>query len=517
MVDIPILVMKGIRKTFDKSVALDNVNFELNAREIHGLLGGNGAGKTTLMNILYGLYKKDSGEISLHDKKISITSPRDALHKHIGMVHQHFLQITSFTVLENIVLGTEIHNKYSMDLSVEATKIQVLQNRFNLAVDLNKSIGELPMGIRQKVEILKALYRGAEILILDEPTTNLTPQEVDDLFKSLRVMVDQDLSIVFITHKLREVLSVCDRISVLRNGHNVVTLKRDEANEEAFVRGMVGDEMDIQNSVIFSHGKSVQTGAEHIRAEVSLRLSQVQLTSQGSVPRLKDISFELHQGEILGIAGVAGNGQRDLAEVILGITLLTGGKLELDAKDIHAVPTNQRLESGITYIPEDRLHDGFLPKATVAHNLILGFHRKAPYSSSGFINWSTVHRTAAELIKTYNIKTSGPTDVGGNLSGGNIQRVLIARAFSKPAKLLVAHNPTRGLDIPSMDFVYSRILEEKEKGMATLLISEDLDELLLLCDRIAVLYRGELVGTLDRSKFEKYEIGRMMSGYRAEE
>ncbi|MBA4420544.1 MAG: ABC transporter ATP-binding protein [Anaerolinea sp.] len=517
MADTPILVMKGIRKTFDKSVALDDVSFELNAREIHGLLGGNGAGKTTLMNILYGLYKKDSGEISLHEKKINISSPRDALHKHIGMVHQHFLQITSFTVLENIVLGTEIHNKYSMDLSVEATKIQALQNRFNLAVDLNISIGDLPMGTRQKVEILKALYRGAEILILDEPTTNLTPQEVDDLFKSLRVMVDQDLSIVFITHKLREVLSVCDRISVLRNGRNVVTLKRDEANEEAFVRGMVGDEMDIQNSVIFSRGKSGQIGAEHIRAEVCLHLDQVQLASQGSVPRLKDISFKLRHGEILGIAGVAGNGQRDLAEVILGITLPTGGKVELDAKDILAMPTNQRLESGIAYIPEDRLLDGFLPKASVAHNLILGFHRKAPYSSGGFINWNTVHRTAAELIKTYNIKTSGPSDVGGNLSGGNIQRVLIARAFSKPANLLVAHNPTRGLDIPSMDFVYSRILEEKKKGLATLLISEDLDELLLLCDRIAVLYRGELVGTLDRSKFEKYEIGRMMSGYRAEE
>ena len=318
MADTPILIMKGIRKTFDKSVALDDVNFELKTREIHGLLGGNGAGKTTLMNILYGLYKMDFGEITLNNQKISISSPHDAINKHIGMVHQHFLQITSFTVLENIVLGTNIQRKYTMDLTSEKKKIQDLQQRFTLDVDLDAMMDELPMGTRQKVEILKALYRGVEILILDEPTTNLTPQEVDDLFKSLRVMVNEGLSIVFITHKLREVLSVCDRISVLRNGRNVVTLNRDEANEEAFVRGMVGDEMDIHNSIIFSRGKSTTAGSEQIRKEVVLKLNQVGFSEKDSIPLLKNISFELHQGEILGVAGVAGNGQKDLAEAIMG-------------------------------------------------------------------------------------------------------------------------------------------------------------------------------------------------------
>lgn len=516
MADTPILIMKGIRKTFDKSVALDDVNFELKTREIHGLLGGNGAGKTTLMNILYGLYKMDFGEITLNNQKISISSPHDAINKHIGMVHQHFLQITSFTVLENIVLGTNIQRKYTMDLTSEKKKIQDLQQRFTLDVDLDAMMDELPMGTRQKVEILKALYRGVEILILDEPTTNLTPQEVDDLFKSLRVMVNEGLSIVFITHKLREVLSVCDRISVLRNGRNVVTLNRDEANEEAFVRGMVGDEMDIHNSIIFSRGKSTTAGSEQIRKEVVLKLNQVGFSEKDSIPLLKNISFELHQGEILGVAGVAGNGQKDLAEAIMGIIPLTTGTMELNEKDINHYPTNKRLESGISYIPEDRLHDGFLPKASIAHNLILGFHRKQPYSSNGFINWKKVNSTASELIETFNIKTSGPSDVGGNLSGGNIQRVMIARAFSKPSHLMVAHNPTRGLDIPSMNFVYTHLLENKENGMATLLISEDLDELLLLSDRIAVMYRGELIGFLNRDKFEKYEIGRMMSGYKAE-
>lgn len=516
MADTPIIVMKGIRKTFDKSVALDDVNFELNAREIHGLLGGNGAGKTTLMNILYGMYKMDQGEIFLKENKVSISSPSDALNLHIGMVHQHFLQITSYTVLENIVLGTSVKRKFNMDLSLEAGKINELQKRFNLDVKLDALISDLPMGTRQKVEILKALYRGVEILILDEPTTNLTPQEVDDLFKSLRVMVTEGLSIVFITHKLREVLSVCDRISVLRNGKNVITLNRQDATEEAFVRGMVGDEMDIQNSVIFSRTKSATAGAESIRDELAFKAENVELAVKEGVAKLKNITFEIHKGEILGIAGVAGNGQKELAEVVLGISTASSGSVVLGSEDITLLPTNKRLESEISYIPEDRLSDGFLPKASVAHNLILGFHRKPPYSVNGFVNWNKVNEVSSELIDTYNIKTSGPSDLGGNLSGGNIQRVMIARAFSKPARLMVAHNPTRGLDIPSMNFVYTRLLEAKEKGMATLLISEDLDELLLLCDRIAVIYRGELVGFLNRDKFEKYEIGRMMSGYRAE-
>lgn len=516
MADTPILIMKGIRKTFDKSVALDDVNFELNAREIHGLLGGNGAGKTTLMNILFGLYKMDSGEISINGQKISISSPHDALNHRIGMVHQHFLQITSYTVLENIVLGTGIKKKFTMDLSVERKKIMDIEKRFNLDVNLDDLMETLTMGTRQKVEIIKALYRGVEILILDEPTTNLTPQEVDDLFNSLRGMVNEGLSIVFITHKLREVLSVCDRISVLRNGKNVITLNRNEATEEAFVRGMVGDDMDIKDSVIFSRSKSQEAGREQVRDQVALHLAGVTLAAKGSVPKLDNITFEVHQGEIFGIAGVAGNGQKDLAEVVLGIQLPTAGAVRLDADDITHSSTGQRLEHGISYIPEDRLQDGFLPKASVAHNLILGFHRQQPYSSRGFIDWAGVHKTSQELIRTYSIKTSGPDDVGGNLSGGNIQRVMIARAFSKASRLMVAHNPTRGLDIPSMNFIYTKLLEFKQAGMATLLISEDLDELLLLCDRIAVIYRGELVGTLPRERFEKYEIGRMMSGYRAE-
>jgi simple sugar transport system ATP-binding protein len=511
-VDSVILTMKGINKSFDGNRALDNVGFQLNAKEIHGLLGGNGAGKTTLMNVLYGLYRMESGEILLHDQPIQINSPREAIRHRIGMVHQHFLQINTFRVIDNIILGTNVKRSLDMKLDAEETVVRELMERFKISVDLHAPISTLPMGTRQKVEILKALYRGVEILILDEPTTNLTPQEVDDLFHSLRTMVTAGLSIVFITHKLREVLSVCDRITVLRNGQNVVTLRRGEASEDDFVRAMVGSEVNLQQSVIFTKGA---TGSEvrTVGDEVVLGLEKVGLTPKDGIPVLKDISFQVHCGEIFGIAGVAGNGQRDLAEVIMGIQKITAGQISFLRKPSPSV-TGELLDSGFTYIPEDRLEDGFLPKANVAQNIILGSHDREPYSRKGFIDWRNIYQITKGLIKEYNIKTSGPEEIAGNLSGGNIQRVMIARAFSQPSKVMVAHNPTRGLDIPSMDFVYKKMFDTKSKNVATILISEDLDELLLMSDRLGVMYRGELVGILTRDKFEKYLIGRMMSGVR---
>jgi ABC-type uncharacterized transport system ATPase subunit len=513
MTDTPILEMKGVRKSFGGSAALDDARFALNAREIHGLLGGNGAGKTTLMNILYGLYRMDAGEILLRGQRVTILSPRDAIGYGIGMVHQHFLQVKSFTVIQNIVLGTEVKNRLSLELAEEEKKLAELCQRFGLDVDLHAVVEDLPMGARQKVEILKALYRGVEILILDEPTTNLTPQEVDSLFSSLRVMVNEGMSIVFITHKLQEVLSVCDRITVLRNGKDVLTLRREDASEEAFVRGMVGDELNIEESVIFSHREEAAE-TRPMTGRTVLNAGGIHLVNADKVALLKDIHLDIREKEILGIAGVAGNGQRELAEVLFGVQPVTQGRIEFNGMDVTGKSTREMLEMGVSYIPEDRMHDGFLPKANVAQNLILGFQRQEPYSSKGFMDWKTIYKMARDLIVQYNIKTSGPTETGANLSGGNIQRVLIARAFSRPCSLLIMHNPTRGLDIPSSDFVYSGLLQRKEQGMATLLISENLDELLLLCDRIAVICRGEMMGSLERGKFEKYEIGRMMSGVR---
>lgn len=509
----PVLHMKGVRKTFGPLVALDDVSLQLQKNEIHGLLGGNGAGKTTLMNVLYGLYKPDAGEIELDGQPIEIHSPRDAIKYGIGMVHQHFLQVESFNVIENIVLGTPLKNRPTINLREAEQKIRQLSERFGLKANPKAVIEELPMGIRQRVEILKALYRGARVLILDEPTTNLTPQEVDSLFESLRVMVEEGMSVVFITHKLREVLSVCDRITVLREGHSVLTLQRREASEETFIQAMVGEDLDLENSLLFSEGDLNAAGPALDRPPV-LQVKDLEVLDEDKLPIIKNCSFNVYPREILGVAGVAGNGQQTLAESILNIRPLHQGQVLIDGVNVVETETIKLLEGLVAYIPENRLQDGFLPSANVAQNLILGLHRREPYCRNGFLNWTTIYQSARKLIAEYNIRTPGPEEVAANLSGGNIQRVMLARAFSYPAKLLVAHNPTQGLDIPSVEFVYSKLLNRKEQGGATLLISENLDELLLLCDRIAVIYRGQIVGILARSDFDKYEIGRMMSGVR---
>lgn len=511
MSEQPILQMKHIRKTFGNVVALDDVSLTLQRNEIHGLLGGNGAGKTTLMNVLYGLYKPDGGEIFLDGQKIKIQSPKDAIRHRIGMVHQHFLQIENFTVLENIVVGTALKNKPTLDLSEAEKRVRELSQHFGLDVDPNARIEDLPMGIRQRVEILKALYRGVKILILDEPTTNLTPQEVDHLFNSLRAMVNDGMSVAFITHKLREVLSVCDLITVLREGKTVMTLKRSEATEEAFVQAMVGDDLNVKDSLIFSKKRS-DTGFDAVRENATLRVREIEVLGDAGVPAVRGCTFDVYENEIFGVAGVAGNGQLELAESILGIRQLQRGEISIGDTRVSDVKTVDLLQELITYIPEDRLQDGYLPTATVAQNLILGFHRKPTYSQNGFLKSKKIFHTAQKLIQEYNIITQGPNDTAANLSGGNIQRVMIARALSHPSKLLLAHNPTRGLDIPSMEFVYGKLMARKAAGLATLLISEDLDELLLMCDRIATIYRGQLVGILTRDSFDKYIIGRMMSG-----
>lgn len=505
--------MEGIRKSFGTVVALHDVDFELGHREIRGLLGGNGAGKTTLMNVLYGLYQPDAGDVYLHGEPATIRSPKDAIDHGIGMVHQHFLQIDTFTVLENVVLGTRLHGGPTLDLSEEAAKVDTLAEHFGLAVDPEATIGTLPIGARQKVEILKALYRGAEILILDEPTTNLTPQEVEDLFRSLRVMVDEGLSVVFITHKIREVLDICDSISVLRDGHNVFTIPRGEASEDVLVEGMVGETMNVADSLMFSD-ENVRAGVSSEEGTPVLQVEALDVAGEGGVLAVSNCTFQVHEGEIFGIAGVAGNGQRELAESLIGIRRIHSGDVVVDGVHVTDVETVRLLQQRVTYIPEDRLHDGFLPTATVAHNLILGYHRHEPYSDGRFLDWKTILRAARDLIREYDIQTPGPDALAANLSGGNIQRVMLARAFARPSRLFIAHNPTRGLDIPSTEFVYAKLLERKEQGAATLLLSEDLDELLLLCDRIAAIYRGEILGILERHEFDKYEIGRMMGGVR---
>lgn len=514
-----VLQMERIRKVFGPVIALDDVSLELNSKEIHGLLGGNGAGKTTLMNVLFGLYEPNAGEVKLHGNKVVIRSPKEAINHKIGMVHQHFLQVDSYTVTENIVLGTELKSWPTLKLEEKAEQIRALSEKFGLTVDPNKVMSDLSVGVRQKVEVLKALYRGVEVLILDEPTSTLTPQEVDDLFESLQVMVDEGLSIVFITHKLREVLSVCDKISVLRDGQNVLTDDRRNLTEKSLVKSMVGDDLNVKESVVFS---SVVSGAEsHKKVEAFgdpvVKVEGLNAYNEDGIPIIKNCSFQVHEKEILGIAGIAGNGQQSLAECLMGVRPFLQGSVVINDMDLSETETRDLLEGGVAYIPQDRLLDGFLPTASVAHNLILGHQKNSAYNKKGFLNWKTIFQSARQQVEEYTIMTPSEKAVAGNLSGGNIQRMMLARAFAHPSSFLIAHNPTRGLDIRSMDFVYKKLFERKKAGGATLLISEDLDELFRTCDRIATIYQGELVGLLERGEFDKYEIGRMMSGVKANE
>lgn len=504
-----ILEMRGVRKVFGPVVALDNVDLELKKGEIRGLLGGNGAGKTTLMNILYGLYKGDAGQILVNGNPFEIHSPNDAIQAGIGMVHQQFLQVPGFTVTENIVLGTKLKNRPVLNLDEEKIKIKDLSEHFGLPIDPDAIVDELPMGVRQRVEILKALYRGVKILVLDEPTTNLTPQEVDVLFESLRAMVQDGHSVIFITHKLREVLDVCDTVTVLRNGKNVLTLNREDASEEAFIKGMVGEDINLTNSIIFAQG--IGEEISEVGPKPVLELNHV-IVETGDVPVLKSCSLIVHEKEIFGIAGVAGNGQLELAEAILGLRRCAEGEILINGMPVSSKTTRRLLEEGTAYIPEDRWTDGFLPKVNVSQNLILGMHRRIPYSNGRFLDWKGIFERSRSLIDEFDIKTQGPEETAGNLSGGNIQRVMLARAFSTDVKLLIAHNPTRGLDLPSIESIYKKLLDRKKDGMATLLISENMDELFLLSNRIAAICNGEIIGILERDQFDKYLLGRMMSG-----
>lgn len=508
----PILQLEGVSKTFGPVRALDDVSLTVQAREIHGLLGGNGAGKTTLMNVLYGLYKPDAGRILLQGQPATIASPKDAIGHGIGMVHQHFLQVNSFTVAENIVIGAAA----GKERQTATEKIKALSDRFGLEVDRQARIETLSMGARQRVEILKALYRGVRVLILDEPTTHLIPQEVDALFESLRRMVAEGMSVVFITHKLREVMQVCDAISVMREGRRLLTLPRAEISEQQIVQTMVGSETAAANSLLFA-GRPEREPASPPTGPGLLLAQALTLTAPGAglataPPLLDAISLTLHAGEILGVAGVAGNGQQELIEALLNIRPPTAGSVTLLGQETHGLRTRDLLALGVAYVPEDRLQDGFLPRATVAHNLILGSHRLPRYGKAPFLNWRRIDDEATGLIAHFHIRTQGPQALAANLSGGNIQRVMLARALSHPAQLLFLHNPTSGLDIPAVEFIYQTLLARRDQGAGILLISDDLDELMLLSDRMVVIYQGALVGELPRPRFDKYTLGRLMSG-----
>lgn len=522
----PLLRMLGIRKTFGDVVALDGVDLEVGAREVHGLLGGNGAGKTTLMNVLYGLYAAEAGTIELEGRRVDIRSPSDAIAAGIGMVHQSFLQVDSYTVTENVALGTPV-GRGRLNLGPARDRVRELSERFGLAVNPDAVVEDLPVGVRQRVEILKALYRGAKLLVLDEPTTNLTPQEVDALFSSMRSIVDEGMSVILITHKIRETMAVCDRMTVMRDGKRVATRDRESTSADDLAATMVGEAATapgaplsvVVGAVDVEDVADVTEGSQPVRVAEATgpgkcrpRVVATGLSADNDlgVRAVTNVDLQIGRGEIVGIAGVAGNGQVELAEALAGARPLASGSVIVDDTDLTGRPTAAWLDHGVAYVPEDRQRDGILPSASITENLLLGTHRRR--SRRGFIDWTGARRDAGQAIATYSIKAPGQAATAGQLSGGNIQRVILARAFAHQPSLLILHNPTRGLDIRSTQFVYQRVREAAGSGCAVLVISEDLDELITLADRIAVIYAGQLVAEHSRGQVDPYEVGREMAG-----
>jgi general nucleoside transport system ATP-binding protein len=515
--------MSGVSKSFGPVHALVDADFELAAGEVHGLVGGNGAGKTTLMNVLYGLYHPDAGEIRVDGRAVHIRSPRDAIGLGIGMVHQHLLQVSSYSVVENVVLGT---SGGSGGLRKAARRIEELSERFGLAVDPRARTDRLSVGARQRVEILKVLYRGARVLILDEPTTNLTPQEVDDLFASLRVIVAEGTSVVFISHKVREVLAICDRISVMRDGRRLTTVQRSATDATGLASLMVGELAAESSSDVAAALGLVAVGevapddgaaapeVAETAAAPRLTVTDLVVHNDQGVPAVRGVDLVVGAGEVLGVAGVAGNGQVELAEALAGVNPVHTGSVAVDGTDLAGAHTRRWLASGVAYVPEDRHRDGILGAASVTDNLLLGSQRSPGYRRAGLLDWRKVREHSRATIENYAIKTPSSEAPAGNLSGGNIQRLVLARAFGREPSVLVLQNPTRGLDLRSTRFVYDRVHEARDRGCAVVLISEDLDELSLLADRIVVLYSGEVVGESRRGDYDAYSLGRLMAGVR---
>jgi len=500
------LEMREITKRFPGVLASDHVDFDVKSGEVHALLGENGAGKSTLMKILYGLYHPDEGQILLDGKPVTIASPTDAINLGIGMIHQHFMLVQTLTVAENVALGLPSSRGPLTDLERVSKRIVELAEIYSLKIDPSAYIWQLSVGQQQRVEIIKALYRGAALLILDEPTAVLTPQEVDELFVIMRQMVRDGHGLIFISHKLHEVVEISDRVTVLRDGRKIGTRPTSETTKQDLANWMVGREV----------GFAPDRGKVE-RGEVRLQLDQLSCGSDRGTPGLRGVSLEIQAGEILGLAGVSGNGQRELAEAITGLRKTTSGRVLLEGRDVTGLAPAELTERMLSYIPEERMRDGMIKEFTVAENMILREHHKPPYSRSGFLNLREISSHADELIKKFHVKTPSQETLAKNLSGGNIQKVVLAREISRNPRAIIAAQPTRGLDIGATEYVREQLLVERRKGVAILLISEDLDEILALSDRIAVIYEGQIMDIIPRQDAVPEKLGLLMAGVRPEE
>ena len=470
--------------------------------QVHALLGENGAGKSTLMNVVYGLVRADSGEIVYDGNPVHIGSPQDAIKLGIGMVHQHFMLIPPLSVAENVILGHEIATTGGVVDQVRArARVAELSKKYGLEVDPAARVEDLSVGIQQRVEILKALYRGARLLILDEPTAVLTPQEVRGLFDVVHALVKDGAAIIFITHKLAEVIEVADKITVMRRGKVVATTTPKESNQAELARLMVG------RSVLLR----VEKG-EAKPGEVLLAIKDLTVQDDRHQVAVDGVSLDVHAGEILGIAGVEGNGQNELVEAIVGLRMPRGGSIRLAGRDITHASTHSTLEAGLGFIPADRHRMGIVLELPVSDNLVLSRFDRSPYARWIVRVFDAVRAYATSLIKVFDIRTQGPDQLAGSLSGGNQQKVVVAREIGTQPKVLLASQPTRGVDVGSIEFIHRRIVEERDKGMAVLLVSSELDEVLSLADRVAVVYRGRVVATFAQKEADRDRVGLLMAG-----
>ena len=497
----PVVRMSGITKRFLDVTASGNISFDLYPGEICALLGENGAGKTTLMNILFGYYACDEGEIFIKGEKVNLAAPKDAISRGVGMIHQHFALVPSQTVLENVVIGTGSGKGIFLDLKSARRELLALQERFGLLINPDARVWTLSVGEQQKVEILKALYRDVDILIMDEPTAVLAPAETDDLFKTLRILVNEGRSVVFISHKLNEVMDISDRIVVLRAGKVVAQRNAAETDPRELANLMVGRE--LLESIT---KKEIDPGPP------VLEIENLNALNDKKIPALKNLSLVVRQNEILGMAGISGNGQRELAEILFGLRHPTAGSIKVNGQRLKFGSPASAIGLKMGRIPEDRIDTGLMMDLSVEENLILENHTSAEFQNFGLMNAGRIRRFSDDLIEAYDIKTAGREAVAKSLSGGNLQKVMLARELAGSPAAVVAAQPTRGLDVGAMEYIHQRILQERERGAGILLISEDLDEVFNLSDRIVVLYEGAVMGEVQSEDASREQVGLWMSG-----
>ena len=501
----PILELKNINKSFGHVLANKNINLTINKGTIHGIIGENGAGKSTLMSIVFGLYQANSGTIKVNAKEINLRSPKDSIVNGIGMVHQHFMLVENFTVLENIILGFEDELVFGKNLEKAKKDLKNLCDTYKLNIDLNSTISDLSVGFRQRVEILKSLYRGAEILILDEPTGVLTPQEVDELFKILRSLNEEGKTIVLITHKLIEIMDLTSEVSVMRQGEMVGHIKTKDTNKEQLAEMMVG------RSVLLRLDKSeVKTG------DVVFKVEDLTVKDDLDVTRVKNVNLEIRAGEILGLAGVTGNGQTELLEALSGIRKIESGEIYLEGNKIsdsqNSLNPRELKEKGLAHVPEDRQRMGLVTDFKAYENLIFGYHDQQPFSKSSILNHKDIISHSKKIMAEYDVRPQSPNLTTSNFSGGNQQKIILSRELNEKPKVLLVGQPTRGVDIGAIEFIHQRLIDMRDRGAAILLVSVELDEVISLSDRIVVMFDGKIVGEKENKNVTDRELGLLMAG-----